>query len=478
MPVVAATVATGAAVPASRAVVWTVGALLTAGAFAAGLRQQRRLPSALDGTARRHPVRAALFGVLALLALVQLGRVSVFIANPAQTWGSAVPTPSMTGHVCMGAYVQAADLARRGDPNVYDEAHWPAFHPDADVPPGTTRVDGLAPYLSDPYEYPPTFLLLPRFGLALTNHFSVLWADWFALQAVALLAVACALAGWIGGREGLAVGLLVPVLVASFPTLVNLQFGQAQLLTYTLSLGAFVAFARGRSPLGGALLGAATVFKLFPAVLVVSLAVRRRWRDLGWTLGAVAALTGLALVVVGPASFVAFVRYQLPRLASGEAFSFARGVEPLVARNAGVPGIALKLAALGVPGMGARAAAIVTWAYSLLLVVLVVRTARAQPGDRLGQASVWLALLAFASLRTPFGPAEYVAVGAAWALTLVAARARSAGAVALVVVAWLLVEGYPPLPSPAVDMAVGLLEQVAIIAVLAVALRAPKGASP
>jgi hypothetical protein len=45
----------------------------------------------------------------------------------------------------------------------------------------------------------------------------------------------------------------------------ELQFGQAHLLTFTLSMGAWVAFRRGRAPLGGFLLGAATVFALSPS---------------------------------------------------------------------------------------------------------------------------------------------------------------------------------------------------------------------
>src|SRR5262249_29881520 len=140
-------------------------------------------------------------------------------------------------------------------------------------------VDELGPRISDPFEYPPQFLLLPRLALALTNNFLVIRAVWFALQCLAFLAVALALAAFIGGREGLIVGLLIPALVASIPFLVNLQFGQAHLFTLVLSMGALVAFQRGRAPLGGLLLGAAIVFKLFPGLLLVHLALRRRWRE-------------------------------------------------------------------------------------------------------------------------------------------------------------------------------------------------------
>src|SRR5262249_2778793 len=152
-----------------------------------------------------------------------------------------------------------------------------------------------------------------------------------------------ALARSIGGREGLIAGLLVPVLVASIPLLVNLQWGQAHLLTFILSMGAFVAFQSRRTALGGLLLRAALVFNLFAGLLLLYLVLRRRFRDAGWTLAACAALTLLALVVLGTAPFVAFVEYQLPRIANGEAFSFFRREWFYVSRNLGVSAIVFKL---------------------------------------------------------------------------------------------------------------------------------------
>src|SRR5262245_47952288 len=89
-PIVAATAAVARGAPAPA---WAVGGPLAALALGGALRLRRRLPEALDGAARRHPVRAALWLLLALVALLQIGRLGAFMADPARTSGSAFPDP-------------------------------------------------------------------------------------------------------------------------------------------------------------------------------------------------------------------------------------------------------------------------------------------------------------------------------------------------------------------------------------------------
>jgi hypothetical protein len=373
----------------------------------------------------------------------------------------------------MSAYVQAAALARDGDPNIYDERHWPAFAAVGEQNAGApSQVAELGRHIADPYEYPPQFLLLPRFALTLTNHFLIIRAVWFALQCIAFCAVAMALAQSMGGREGMVAGLLFPALLGSIPLMVNLQWGQAHLLTFTLSMGALVAFRRGRAPLGGLLLGAATVFKVFPCLLLVLLVLRRRWREVGWTMAACGGLTLLALAVVGVEPFVAFLRYQLPRIASGEAFSFFRREWFYISRNLGVSGIVFKLDVLGVPGMSSALAAAVGWAYTLLLLALAARAARQVDRSFFDEALLWMGLLCLGSLRSPLAPGIYAAVGALWLLTLFAARAPRKRDIAFIVLAFLLIPGGPPLPSAPVDIALAFAGQVLMFAI---ALRAVWG---
>src|SRR5262245_40235926 len=91
-PVIAALASTVIWVGAPRVPIAALAGLVGVGAAIAAVRLLApRLPEALVGSARRHRVRAVLWGVLALLCLAQVGRSSFFMANPANKFGAAVP---------------------------------------------------------------------------------------------------------------------------------------------------------------------------------------------------------------------------------------------------------------------------------------------------------------------------------------------------------------------------------------------------
>jgi hypothetical protein len=245
---------------------------------------------------------------------------------------------------------------------------------------------------------------------------------------------------------------------------VNLQWGQAHLLTFTLSMGALLAFRRDRAPLGGLLLGAATVFKLFPGLLLLYLLLRRRFRDVAWTLGACAALTLLTLAVFGTTPFVAFVDYHLPRISSGEAFSFFRREWFFISRNVGISGLVFKMGLLGVPGMTAAVASLVGWLYTIVLLFLVIRAAGQAERTPFEEALLWLSLLCLGSFRSPLAPGIYVAIGPVWLLLLLLARFHRPRDIALGVLAFLILPGPPPLPKVA-DVIVVLVAQAIMLAI-------------
>ena len=206
--------------------------------------------------------------------------------------------------------LRAADLCRRHEPNVYHARWYPAFTTPSDAEPGgvDSPVDGLGRWVFDPYEYPPPFLLLPRAALALTNSFDHIRTAWFVLQTTIFLTAALLLAWWIGGSRGLLAGLLVPALLASVPTMLNLQFGQFHAMAMLLAVAGMVAFEQRRPVLGGGLLASAILSKIFPGLLLIALAAQRRWRAIGWTLAFTVVFVLIALAVLGPDPFIAFVQ--------------------------------------------------------------------------------------------------------------------------------------------------------------------------
>jgi len=457
------------ALPRLGVVAGVVALLLAAGAARTFWRS---VPEDVSGARRRRPVVAALWVLAALFALLQVGRLSAFMADPERTWGSLVPDPAVTEHACLSAYVVAADLSRRGTVNLYDERYYPAFAGDAAKVLAPADIQHLARWMEDPFEYPPPFLLFPRAALLLTDDFLAIRAGWFVLQALGLVVVAAWLARWIGGRDGQLALLLVPVLLASLPTMLGLQFGQFHVATLLLSVAAMICFEERRPAVGGGLLAVAIVSKLSPAFLLVYLIARRRWREVVWTLGACAAFALVGLAFLGSAPFEAFLSYQLPRIQSGEAFSFYESNELVVSRNLGIPGLVTKLHFLGVPGMTHALGAALGWVFTLLLLWLAWSAGR-RADDRVGQARVWLALLTLGAFRSPLAP-PYVTLSTLWLLTVLAGEIRGRRSwVVGFVVAWIVIMGPPPLHG-ATEFTVAFLGQLAGLAVCIWALRGPR----
>jgi Glycosyltransferase family 87 len=447
------------------------GLIAAAGCVAFTPWVSRQLPESLGNGFGHHRILSVAWTLLGVIAILQMGRLSAFMSDPSLTWGSVVPDPIAVEHQCMSAYIHAADLARRGEKNIYDERFYPAFN----WKPGTgptginSPVRGLSRYLLDPYQYPPPFLLLPRAALALTNNYLSIRTAWFLLQSLILIFSGIFLAKWIGGREGLLAGLLIPALLTSLPTMFNLQFGQFHVMTVILAMSAMVAFERRRGSMGGALLAFAILAKIFPAVLLFYLVARRNWRAIGWTaaFGCLFSLIGLA--VLGWAPFEAFLTYQLPRLMTGKAFSFMemKGVPPfMIVRNYSIQGLMTKLSLLGLPGIIRSVVIAVTIVYGLMVLLLSWRAGKnSAVGSALRKAQVWLGLLNLAALQSPLAPSAYVLAPTLFLLCLLATevRGRKLRGVAIVV-AWLIIMGAPPLPEFP-DLLTNLISQLFAFAI-------------
>ncbi len=389
------------------------------------------LPAVLDGAARRRPLAAGVIGLLLFTSLVQTARVSAFMADPALTRDAS---DRGAVHLCMAAYVRAGELARAGAENIYLQSQYSAGDEEGAQKPESS-VAHLVDYLGDAYEYPPPLVAVARGALLVTNDFLVLRAAWFTLQAIVLLGAAIALAVWIGGREGLSAGLLAGALGASVPFWKDLEFGQIHLFCLALAVIAMALFEERRDWLGGALLAAAIVVKIAPGLLLVYLLARRRVRPVATTAVFIAAYALAALVVLGPAPYVAFFGYQLPRMANGTAFAFAWRTSN-VWGNFGVASLPPRLRILGVKGLPWGSSTYLAWLYGVLLLPLTVVAARRTSGSRLDLAQRSLALLNLAALRSPYAAFGYVTSGVVWLLTLLVPGARSSRALAALGAAW------------------------------------------
>ncbi|MEI2453377.1 glycosyltransferase family 87 protein [Lysobacter firmicutimachus] len=440
---------------------------------AAGAPLARRLPRQWDTAFARRPLAALLLAAIAVLAVLRLSGVALYLADAEQAQFSAFWfDPFYIGHSCYSGYWQAAELSREGAANLYDPMLYSG---------------SMGRFKLDEFLYLPQFLLLPRLGLVLGGDFYSLRAVWFALEGAIVLAGLWAAARWIGGGAGRRAWLLIPAVMLSSAVVVTLQVGNFQLAAIALSVLAMIQFERGRNISGGALLGFAA-FKLFPGLLGVYLLARRRWAAAAWT-GAFAALyTVVAYLWLGPQPFEAFLHYQAPRIANGEAWAFLEieGLEWVSAINQSVPGLVLKAKILGVEGLNRATMGAVAWIWTgAAIVMAIVAGLRHDAMSRLERAAVWIALLGLAVFRSPFVPDHSGLFAPIWLWSLIAAGCMpNLRSVALLAVAWLACNAVLPvggLPLPEVPARILLATAVQAIAIglcLWTVLRRPGLRSP
>lgn len=441
-------------------------------------RLARLLPEEVDALPRRRPGRTVLWVLLFVLSAAQLARLGAFHADPSRVWASVIPDPEVSEHACMAAYLHAAELAAAGAPNIYSEHHWPVLDETASR---ESAIAGIGPWLADPYQYPPTFLLVFRSLLAISSDFVTLRALWFVLQVLLLIAAYLAIVSFIGPAAERPLWLL-PAVIASLPGSFDLQFGQVHLLAIAAAVAGRVLLEKSRPWAGAALLAAAIVVKIFPAMLLVELLARRRWRDVAQVAAFSLLFVMAGILFLGWGPHADFISYQIPRLTGGSAFSFFERSDLFISRNFSPFAIPLKLAKLGWGDFGHSEAQWLSRGFALLLLILAWRFARKDGEDRperLDLAIGWLALLSLAGLFSPLAPSAYVLASFLWMLAFLAAKVRGGQETALFVTAWLLITGPPPLPIPSPEFELNLFLQLFAIALAAVLLwRRPRPQLP
>ncbi len=407
------TVLPGISDPVRPVTIGTVCAAAVAAWYTAGI-----LPARLDGTARRHPGRAALVAAISLLMVFQTARMAANRVNPGNTMVIMTANPLVTRHECGTAYFHAVELNNRGVENIYLAEHYPALNRDAEP---HSKIEGLE--VGDAYQYPPQFLLLPKLMLTFTNDYPTIRYLWFALQFLGVGTVVLLLARWVGGTTGDWMALLAPWIIVAPAALYTYQYTQFHFAAIALAVAGMLAFEQKRNALGGALLAFAVIGKIFPAFLVILLLAERRWKALAWTLGFGLAYTAAALMVLGLAPFNAFLGYQLPRMQSFAAFSFLETWPEvrfeLIAANLSPYGQVIRLGEMGLPGMTAALASACNTLFALLLVAATWLAAR-RVASRVRRAQLWLAVLGLASMASPAAWGEYTCLPALWLLTILA----------------------------------------------------------
>jgi alpha-1,2-mannosyltransferase len=417
----------------------------------------------------------AALGSLALL--VMLVRLAIFAQAPAPLpaigWSVTPWNAFVTRHACTTAYWRAATEVTRA-PDVYAPS---TYSTGRKGPDGREIPLFIGPYAVDPYEYPPTFLPLPRVLTLVTPGFPAFRLLWGLLTLGVVVAAVALVARRIDRDNGTRSLWLAPLALVPLSVFHVFQSGNAQLFFVALAMLGMLAFERGRHALGGLLLAYAIVGKLFPGLLVIYLASRRDWRALAWTTGWAVAVTLVTLADIGWAPFAAFLEH-LPKLLSGEAFPMLRMQGPPDV-NQSVPGLVLKLHRFGGPVLPFEALKVAGWIFSAVIVWATVRLALRPVAPRLAPLA-WLVILGLATLRSPFLPG-YGAFQGAWVAAIRLALTWTDGRLRVVVlVAWasmLWMTAGPPTLAPTVIAAITTLQTGAILLLFWLAIRTGRGAA-
>lgn len=404
----------------------------------------------------------------ALVAAVMLVRLMVFAVSPAAPagWSAAPWSDFITRHACSTAYwVAATSVGQAPDLYAFD-----LYSAGRDPVTGRLIARRLGAFAVDPYEYPPTFLLAPRALAAVTPDYAAFRSVWIIVSTGLVVAGMVVIARRLDAATGSRSLWLVPLALAPLSTILALQIGNAQLPFIVIAMLALVAFERGGYAVGGLLLAFVIVGKMFPAVLLLYLAIRREWRAVAWTAGWAGVLGLATLAAFGWAPFAIFFD-QLPRLLSGEAFPMLRAALT-AANNQSVPGLVLKVPVLGGPTVPFEALRITGWVYSALLLWVTIRLALRPVTPRYAPFA-WLTLLGLAALRSPFIPV-YGAFPGVWIATMLLAvcwhDARRRWMILALSVPLVPAVMGPGLPPP-VAAVFTTLQALAVLALMGMAVR-------
>ncbi|MDQ6712109.1 MAG: DUF2029 domain-containing protein [Candidatus Dormibacteraeota bacterium] len=184
--------------------------------------------------------------------------------------------------------------------------------------------------LSSGYLYPPAFAVTLVPLTWVSNDLAVrIWLFLIQGAVLASLLIIYRIIGRPGRVELLA---MVAVLTTFFPLANTVLAGTMNSLLLLLLTGAWACWQRRRDVASGALIGAAAIFKLFPAALLPYLAWRRHWKLLAVaTLTGVAGL-GLGLAVTNLDHNIYYFREMLPHLAAGTGYRENQSLAGVAAR--------------------------------------------------------------------------------------------------------------------------------------------------
>lgn len=223
------------------------------------------------------------------------------------TW-AAVISSDLKGPDFFSFYAAARLYLARGGAAVYSLDAQQQFQDQV------TATWGPGPYTLLPYIHPPYYtVLIAPLGLMDLKGAYLLWAA-VNLLLVAVAALALTRANRLQGAGAF---LAVAVLAGFLPLFVTLLQGQSDLVMLAALSASYLAWARHRPGLAGALAGLAMVKPNMLLLVPLLFLARRSWSALGGFAGVAAGLGGVSLLTAGPEGILRYAGIVLPWLVGG-----------------------------------------------------------------------------------------------------------------------------------------------------------------
>jgi alpha-1,2-mannosyltransferase len=216
------------------------------------------------------------------------------------------------------------------------------------------------------FSTPSTGLWWPPFAELALTPFALLVPLSLALAKAVFTVLNIACVTWSVARFGRAGRnhLALAVAAVAVPLQINFDYLNLNAVLLALIVAAGFDLARGRDVRAGVWLGLATALKVFPGLLLLYAAYRRRWRTAAWGGTLAVGLTVASLVPLGIPGAVASTRHWLAQTTAG--------VWVLHRRNQSLP---ILLTRAGIPHAGVIAISVV------LLVLAALALRRSTPDD-------------------------------------------------------------------------------------------------
>jgi hypothetical protein len=160
------------------------------------------------------------------------------------------------------------------------------------------RFIGNISFLPHPAPHPPfvSIISIPLTWLSLHN----VIITWFIIEIFCLIGISLMLSVlWKGRVDWKKSIIILFIMLAWYPVMVDLLFGQLTILLTTLVLAALLAARRDKKILAGVLIGFTVAIKMFTWPLIVYFAAKRDWRTVITSCLTILGLNLTALLVIG-----------------------------------------------------------------------------------------------------------------------------------------------------------------------------------